>query len=83
MWKRKEKEPIGVFLTWIVIIWIFSFVTLKLLQPYSVAYSNNGELTAGYLAYAFIDLIGVSYDWNKLFDSFPGNLTANVYRIIL
>lgn len=52
MWKRKEKEPIGLFLTWNVIIWIFAFVALKLLQSYSVEYSNNGEVTAGYLAYA-------------------------------
>lgn len=57
MWRRKEREPIGLFLTWIVIIWIFSFVALKLLQPYSVAYSNNGELTLGYLAYALIGMV--------------------------
>lgn len=57
MWRRKEREPIGLFLTWIVIIWIFSFVALKLLQPYSVAYSNTEELTLGYLAYALIGMV--------------------------
>ena len=31
--------------------------------------------------HSFIDAIGAVYDWNLLFDSFPGNIPANVYRV--
>ena len=28
----------------------------------------------------FIDAIGAVYDWNALFDGFPGSVSTNVYR---
>ena len=28
----------------------------------------------------FIDAIGAVYDWNALFDGFPGSVPTNVYR---
>ena len=30
--------------------------------------------------HSFIDAIGAVYDWNLLFDSFPGSISTNVYR---
>lgn len=29
--------------------------------------------------HAFIDSIGTIYDWNALFDEFPGDLSVNVF----
>ena len=29
-----------------------------------------------------MDAIGAVYDWNLLFDSFPGSVPANVYRVV-
>lgn len=57
MWKGKEKEPVFLFLLLIIIFWVISFVILKLLQPYSVEYTESGNLTVGYIAYAVIGLI--------------------------
>ena len=30
----------------------------------------------------FIDAIGAAYDWNALFDGFPGSVSTNVYRVV-
>ena len=30
----------------------------------------------------FIDAIGAVYDWNALFDGFPGSVSTNVYRAV-
>ena len=30
----------------------------------------------------FIDAIGAVYDWNALFDGFPGSVSTNVYRVV-
>ena len=32
--------------------------------------------------HAFIDSIGDVYDWNALFDAFPGDLSVNVFRVV-
>ena len=43
------------YLLLILAFWAFTFVTLNFwLKPYSAAYMQTGELTSGYLAYAFI-----------------------------
>ena len=34
------------------------------------------------LYHAFMDAIGAVYDWNALFDVFPGDLPANIFRIV-
>ncbi len=55
--KNKTEKSIHVFLLLIIGLWVFCFVTLKLwLLPYSVAYTENGEMTVGYLLYAIIGL---------------------------
>jgi len=49
---------IGLYLGLVALLWVFCFVTLKLLlMPYSVAYGETGRMTAGYLAYAAIGLL--------------------------
>lgn len=54
----RSKKPIGLYLLLIVALWAFCFVTLKLwLMPYSLAYAENGKMTAGYLLYAAIGLL--------------------------
>ena len=32
--------------------------------------------------HAFIDSIGAVYDWNALFDAFPGSVSVNVFRAV-
>ena len=32
--------------------------------------------------HAFIDSIGAVYDWNALFDAFPGDLAINAFRVL-
>jgi len=56
--KNKIEKPIGLYLLLILGLWMFCFVTLKLwLLPYSVAYAETGEMTAGYFCYAAIGLL--------------------------
>ena len=33
--------------------------------------------------HAFVNAIGAVYDWNALFDAFPGDVFTNVYRAAL
>lgn len=55
---KKLDKTIGLYLLLIIGLWLFCFVTLKLwLMPYSVAYTETGEMTAGYFCYAVIGLI--------------------------
>ena len=37
------------------------------------------KTTKSVFAYAFIDSIGAVYDWNALFDAFPGSVSVNVF----
>lgn len=32
--------------------------------------------------HAFIDSVGAVYDWNALFDAFPGDVSVNVFRAV-
>ena len=32
--------------------------------------------------HAFIDSIGAVYDWNALFDAFPGDFAVNAFRVV-
>ncbi|MBQ4513341.1 MAG: CPBP family intramembrane metalloprotease [Anaerolineaceae bacterium] len=43
-------------------------------------YKSTKSVIACALYHAFIDAIGAVYDWNTLFDSFPGSVSTNVYR---
>lgn len=55
---KKSNKNIALYLLLVVILWAFCFVTLKLLlMPYSVAYEETGEMTAGYFCYAAIGLL--------------------------
>ncbi len=45
----------------------FCFITLHVwLLPYSIAFNETG----------------VIYDWNALFDAFPGDVSVNVFRAV-
>ena len=33
--------------------------------------------------HAFVDAIGGIFDWNALFDAFPGDIYVNIYRVVL
>ena len=43
-------------------------------------YKSTKSVIACALYHTFIDAIGAVYDWNTLFDSFPGSVSTNVYR---
>lgn len=58
MWKSEQKkEPITAFLGWLLLISFVVQVALFLLEPYSIAYAENGILTPGYAVYAVIGLL--------------------------
>lgn len=57
-----------------IFIWSFALAAL---------YKATGSVLACAVYHAFIDAIGAVYDWNALFDTFPGDLYTNAYRIIL
>ena len=38
---------------------------------------------AGVFCASFVDAIGGIFDWNALFDAFPGDIYVNLYRIAL
>ena len=49
---------IWMFLLLVAAFWLFTFLTLNFwLEPYSAAYAETGQITAGYLAYAFIGMV--------------------------
>jgi len=56
-----------------ILIWAFALAAL---------YKATGSVIACAVYHAFIDAIGAVYDWNLLFDSFPGNVITNVYRVV-
>ena len=56
-----------------ILIWAFALAAI---------YKATKSIIACAVYHAFIDSIGVIYDWNALFDPFPGNLSANVFRIV-
>ena len=56
-----------------IFIWSFALAAI---------YESTKSVIACALYHAFIDAIGAVYDWNELFDSFPGSVSTNVYRYI-
>jgi len=56
-----------------IFIWAFALAAL---------YKATKSVIACAIYHAFIDAIGVVYDWNLLFDTFPGNLVTNIYRVV-
>lgn len=56
-----------------IFIWAFALASL---------YKATHSVFACAIYHSFIDSIGTIYDWNLLFDSFPGNIKLNVFRII-
>ncbi len=56
-----------------IFIWSFALAAI---------YKWTKSVIACALYHTFIDAIGAVYDWNALFDGFPGNVSTNVYRSI-
>ena len=56
-----------------ILIWAFALAAI---------YKATKSIIACAVYHAFIDSIGVIFDWNALFDPFPGDLSANVFRIL-
>ena len=56
-----------------IFIWAFALAAI---------YKSTKSIIACALYHTFIDAIGAIYDWNALFDAFPGSLSANLYRVI-
>ena len=45
-------------------------------------YRATKSVIACAIYHAFIDAIGAVYDWNALFDAFPGSVATNAFRIL-
>ena len=56
-----------------IFIWAFALAAL---------YKATKSILACALYHAFVDAIGAVYDWNGLFDPFPGGLPANIFRFV-
>jgi len=58
-----------------ITIFIWSFAAAAI-------YKATKSIIACALYHSFIDAVGAVYDWNELFDAFPGKVSTNVFRII-
>ena len=56
-----------------IFIWSFSMAAI---------YKATKSVIACCVYHTFIDSIGAVYDWNALFDVFPGSVPANVFRAV-
>ena len=56
-----------------IFIWAFALAAI---------FKSTKSVIACAVYHAFIDAIGAVYDWNALFDAFPGSLPTNIYRIL-
>lgn len=56
-----------------IFIWSFAMAAI---------YKSTKSVIACAVYHTFIDSIGAVYDWNTLFDSFPGDIRTNIYRIV-
>ena len=56
-----------------ILIWAFALAAI---------YKSTKSVIACALYHTFIDAIGAVYDWNALFDAFPGSVATNVYRVV-
>ena len=54
-----------------IFIWAFALAAI---------YKSTKSVIACALYHTFMDAIGAVYDWNALFDGFPGSVAVNVYR---
>lgn len=57
-----------------IFIWAFALAAL---------YKATGSVMACAIYHAFVNAIGAIYDWNALFDPFPGDVSTNIYRAIV
>ena len=56
-----------------ILIWSFAMAAI---------YKATKSVFACCFYHAFIDSIGAVYDWNALFDAFPGSVPVNAYRVV-
>ena len=56
-----------------IFIWSFSMAAI---------YKATKSVIACCVYHTFIDSIGAVYDWNALFDVFPGSVSTNVFRAV-
>jgi len=56
-----------------ILIWAFASAAL---------YKATKSILACAVYHAFMDAIGAVYDWNALFDPFPGSTVTNLYRAV-
>ena len=56
-----------------IFIWAFALAAI---------YKATKSVIACALYHTFIDAIGAVYDWNALFDTFPGSVHVNAYRLV-
>ena len=63
---------------------IIGFATTIFIWSFAMAaiYKATKSVIACAFYHTFIDSIGAVYDWNALFDAFPGNISVNVFRAI-
>ena len=54
-----------------ICIWAFAAAAI---------YKATKSVIACAIYHSFIDAIGAVYDWNALFDAFPGSISTNIYR---
>lgn len=57
-----------------ILVWAFVLAAL---------YKATKSVMACAIYHAFVDAIGAVYDWNTLFDPFPGDVFTNMYRAVL
>jgi len=57
-----------------ILVWAFALAAL---------YKATKSVMACAVYHAFVNAIGAVYDWNTLFDAFPGDVFTNVYRTML
>ena len=63
------------FIGFAITIFIWSFAMAAI-------YKATKSVIACAFYHAFIDSIGAVYDWNALFDAFPGDLSVNAFRVV-
>ena len=56
-----------------ILIWAFAMAAI---------YRATKSVIACAIYHAFIDSIGAVYDWNALFDAFPGSVAMNAFRVL-
>ena len=57
-----------------IFVWAFALAAL---------YKATKSILACAVYHAFVDAIGGIFDWNALFDAFPGDIYVNLYRLVL